>query len=72
MIFCAIISDITLAKKGCILLADYKEMYFELSAKVADAIEILIKAQQKGEDDYIESDSKLVLLSDVGQEDKKD
>ena len=53
-------------------MADYKEMYFELSAKVADAIEILISAQQKGEDDYIESESKLVLLSNVNQEDKND
>lgn len=33
---------------------DYKSMYFELAAKVADATDLLIKAQQKGEDAYID------------------
>jgi len=36
---------------------DYKKMYFELAAKVADAIDILIEAQQNGESDYVERDS---------------
>jgi len=31
---------------------DYRKMYFELAAKVEDAVELLVKAQQKGEDDY--------------------
>ena len=35
---------------------DYKKMYFELAAKVADAIDILIKAQQQGENEYIEDE----------------
>lgn len=51
---------------------NYKNMYFQLSAKVADAVEILVETQQKGENDYIESDSKLVLLSEVGQDDDND
>lgn len=34
---------------------DYKSMCFKLAAKVADVIEVLIEAQQQGEDDYIES-----------------
>nr|WP_319489771.1 hypothetical protein [uncultured Caproiciproducens sp.] len=33
---------------------NYKKMYFELAAKTADAVELLVKAQQKGENDYIE------------------
>lgn len=32
---------------------DFEEMYFNLAAKVADAIELLTKAQQKGEESYI-------------------
>lgn len=35
---------------------DYKSMYFQLAAKVADVVEILIEAQQQGEDSYIEND----------------
>ncbi len=33
---------------------DYRKMYFELAAKVEDAVELLVKAQQKGENDYME------------------
>jgi len=33
---------------------DYKAMYFQLAAKVADAAEILIEAQQQGEDAFME------------------
>ena len=35
---------------------DYKQMYFELMSKVADAIDILIKVQQECEDMYIEEE----------------
>ncbi|EGW39293.1 hypothetical protein [Desulfosporosinus sp. OT] len=28
---------------------DYRKMYFQLAAKVADALDILLKAQQEGE-----------------------
>jgi len=35
-------------------MTDYKEMYFELAAKVAAAIEILTKAQQEGELAYMQ------------------
>lgn len=34
---------------------DYKAMYFELAAQVANAIELLIKAQQTGEEAYIKN-----------------
>ena len=34
---------------------DYKKMYFELMGKIADATDILLEAQQKGEEEYIES-----------------
>ena len=32
---------------------DYKTMYFQLAAKVADAVELLIEAQQQGEEQYL-------------------
>lgn len=32
---------------------DYKSMYFQLAASVADVVELLIKAQQRGEDSYV-------------------
>jgi len=34
---------------------DYKAMYFQLAAKVADAVELLTTAQQQGEDAYVEN-----------------
>ena len=33
---------------------DYEKMYFELMAKVSDAIDILEKAQQAGEEAYMD------------------
>ncbi|MDR0916179.1 MAG: hypothetical protein LBN02_03200 [Oscillospiraceae bacterium] len=33
---------------------DFEKMYYELAAKVADAIDLLITAQQRGEDEYVE------------------
>ena len=35
---------------------DYREMYFKLMAKVADAIDILTEVQQECEDIYINDD----------------
>ena len=32
---------------------DYKDMYFQLAASVADAVDILVKALQQGEEAYI-------------------
>lgn len=32
---------------------DYKMMYFQLAAKVADAMDILLKAQQEGEAEFM-------------------
>ena len=32
---------------------DYQAMYFRLAAKVADVVELLIAAQQEGEESYI-------------------
>lgn len=31
---------------------DYKAMYFQLAARVADAVEFLTEAQQNGEEGY--------------------
>lgn len=41
---------------------DYKSMYFALAAQVADAIELLIKAQQQGEQSAIEAENTINLL----------
>ncbi|WP_199242606.1 hypothetical protein [Desulfosporosinus fructosivorans] len=35
---------------------DYKMMYFQLAAKVADAMDILLKAQQEGEAEFIDGE----------------
>lgn len=35
---------------------DYKSMYFRLAGRVADAIELLIQAQQEGEDAAMQED----------------
>ena len=32
---------------------DYKKMYFQLAARVADAMDILSKAQQEGEAEFM-------------------
>ncbi|MDL2219321.1 hypothetical protein LJC04_03145 [Ruminococcaceae bacterium OttesenSCG-928-O06] len=37
-------------------IANYKKMYFDLAARVADAIELLIEAQQNAENQYMEED----------------
>ena len=44
---------------------DYKSMYFQLAAKVADALDILLKAQQEGETQFIEEEpvSELKVLT---------
>ena len=46
------------------MLADYKTMYYNLAAKVADAIELLTAAQQEGEDQFMEyrAQGKLSLI----------
>lgn len=37
---------------------DYKEMYFALAAQVADAVELLVKAQQNGEEQYVQGEER--------------
>lgn len=46
---------------------DYRRMYFELAAKVADAIELLAAAQQSGEEDYCEDEKCPVALAGDGK-----
>ena len=50
---------------GVNLLQDYKTMYYQLAAKVADAVELLVSAQQQGERQFVENNdhSELMLLS---------
>ena len=47
---------------------DYKEMYFQLAAKVANAVDILVEAQQQGEYDYIEEKTLVISLKNSGPE----
>lgn len=37
-------------------MVDYKKMHFQLAAKTADALEILITVQQEAENIYIEEE----------------
>ena len=41
---------------------DYEKMYFQLAARVADAIDILISAQQQGEDEYAKEGNPVAAL----------
>ncbi len=34
---------------------DYEKMYYQLAAKVADAVELLVSAQQQGEKQFVEN-----------------
>lgn len=45
-------------------MADYRKMYFELAGKVADVIEILVKAQRDGEDSVI-NDQEICKIIDL-------
>ena len=49
-------------------MANYKKMYFNLAAKVSDAIDLLIKAQQEGEETYINADDEANVNSDTHEE----
>lgn len=49
---------------------DYKEMYFQLAAKVANVIDILVEAQQQGEYDYSKDESPVILLKNSKPEEK--
>lgn len=41
---------------------DYKKLYFQLAAKVADAIEILLKSQQEGEKEYMNGEPSIIRV----------
>ena len=47
---------------------DYKRMYFTLAAKVSDAVNILVAAQQQGEDEYVENPPQVTPLREVKTE----
>ena len=44
---------------------DYEKMYFQLAAKVADAVNALVEAQQQGENAYAENEIQSKPPSDV-------
>ena len=48
-------------------MTDYKRMYFQLAAKVADAIDLLQEALEQGEDDFMsdEKENTIVKLFDI-------
>lgn len=41
---------------------DYKAMYYSLAADVATAIELLIKAQQRGEESALQEESPILNI----------
>ena len=55
-------------------MTDYKKMYFQLAAKVADAMDTLLKAQQEGEQEFMEgeslAESKVVVMQDDAVSDR--
>lgn len=50
---------------------DYKSMYFHLAASVADAVELLIKAQQEGESSYVKDNIAQAFTLAVEKDKKK-
>lgn len=42
---------------------NYKKMYFALAAKAADAVELLVAAQQEGEQAFVKSEKMSIHLS---------
>jgi hypothetical protein len=53
-------------------MSDYKSLYFTLTGKVADAIELLIQAQQAGEDSCTNGTLNDFSLGKEDREDEKD
>ena len=51
-------------------MTDYKSMYFQLAAKVADAVELLTAAQLQGEDAYIEGADATIIPGSQSEFDK--
>ncbi len=47
---------------------DYKKMYFTLAAKISDAVNILVAAQQQGEDEYVENPPQVTPLRKIKTE----
>jgi hypothetical protein len=47
---------------------DYMKMYFQLAAKVADAIDILQKALQQGENDFMEGEAQIIRIAAAKEE----
>lgn len=49
---------------------DYKTMYYKLMARVADAVELLVQAQQDGERAAMEEDQEPVIFIGRVEDDK--
>ncbi|SHN53311.1 hypothetical protein [Desulfitobacterium chlororespirans] len=43
-------------------MTDYEKMYFQLAAKVADAVDILLKAQEQGEMEFMDGEPSLIKV----------
>lgn len=41
---------------------DYKSLYFQLAAKVANVIDLLVEAQQQGENNFSKEETQIVSL----------
>ncbi|WP_158304536.1 hypothetical protein [Desulfitobacterium hafniense] len=53
-------------------MTDYRKMYFQLAAQVADAVDLLLKAQQEGEKEFMDgepySGPKAIALQDENRD----
>jgi len=47
---------------------DYMKMYFQMAAKVADAIDSLQKALQQGESDFMEGEPQVIRIAAAKEE----
>jgi len=54
------------------LLLDYEKMYYQLAAKVSDAVELLVCAQQQGERQFVENEDQPEISFFCGERGKKE
>ena len=57
-------------QRGVRAITDYKEMYFKMARAAADAVELLIAAQQEREEMYINAPEPMIELVVPKKEDE--
>ena len=51
---------------------DYQKMYYLLVSRVSDAVNILVSAQQEGEDEFVENPPQVVPLATIMTDQNKE